>query len=330
MNAAHAIGLAVLGGLSIELAFQALKRLNVEMPTTNTYMGVDGPAGPVAWARYSVFRFGPPAVGLLMVAVLLQKTDVSRPLPLVPLVLLSAGVSLCCRDLRALLSPRTSHQLKMRHGFVAAAVLVLAVVIGGIGCSFDLQSLAPAWNDLVANWWSAVLLVLTGTAFWVLTKTPAERPHRMLDQEQLERLTSRRHRRIARRYSRPAADAARTHDVFEPLLHAIMILEDINRPWPLRLLENLAVCIPKVKCTVGICQVGSNRPLSNRQSIEVAARDYLAGSRSAFEMEGEEGARAQEEIIYEYNHSYDYVDEIQRILSTIFVPKPADGEESGD
>ena len=55
------------------------------------------------------------------------------------------------------------------------------------------------------------------------------------------------------------------------LLFSILVYENLNRPEWIRHIENILVRLPGAKMTVGIAQVTSTFPLSDIESIELAA-----------------------------------------------------------
>lgn len=61
--------------------------------------------------------------------------------------------------------------------------------------------------------------------------------------------------------------AACACDLPDGLLTSILVFEDLNRPKMVRRIENILVCIPGVSLTVGVAQIRSSKPLSDRESI---------------------------------------------------------------
>lgn len=112
----------------------------------------------------------------------------------------------------------------------------------------------------------------------------------------------------------------------EVLIYAVMIYEGFNRPKVGRLLEGLLFRVGLSK-TLGIMQVTTSSPISDRQSVEIGSRLLAEAYQSALAIETasirneyerawrEEKARRQ--AILTYNPSASYANEVQTLYALI-------------
>lgn len=102
------------------------------------------------------------------------------------------------------------------------------------------------------------------------------------------------------------------------LIYAIMIFENFNRPAFIRIFENFK-CLFGIQATLGIMQVKTNTIISNKQSIELGCKiieeKYEINKSKNFE----ELYRCDviDQTIFDYNPSYEYVDEVRSIYDVI-------------
>ncbi|MBQ7410430.1 MAG: hypothetical protein IJW20_03500 [Clostridia bacterium] len=102
------------------------------------------------------------------------------------------------------------------------------------------------------------------------------------------------------------------------LVFAIMIYENFNRPWFVRCFENLK-CLIFRKATLGIMQVTTSKLISDVESIELGINkikeNYLVNKNKDFK----ELYRCDviDQTIFDYNHSYNYVDEVKSIYDVL-------------
>lgn len=101
------------------------------------------------------------------------------------------------------------------------------------------------------------------------------------------------------------------------LIYAVMIFENYNRPWIIRKLEYIKLVFFK-NATLGIMQVHSTKYISDKESIKkgisIIENKYKKISKN------KKKDKKIEEVLYEYNHSNKYVNEIKyiyEILQTI-------------
>ena len=98
------------------------------------------------------------------------------------------------------------------------------------------------------------------------------------------------------------------------LVYAIMIYEDFNRPKVLRFFEYIKLFFYK-SATLGIMQVNSKKIINDKQSVEEGFKKikncYMSSKHKKHELR-------LKEVIYDYNKSYDYVDEIIEIYNILY------------
>jgi len=310
-------------GVAIELSFQALKRLHVDQPwenQANSYWTTeDVVRHRVSWVKYCAFRLIPPCIGFLFLASILTKywPDSFK----LPLLLLAALISVIPRDVRQILFARLTIGRRVVHACISLVVLLLALCIFGMSTLVDLATLAPSLPDIINDLWSVLLVLVLGVAYWSLTSTSQTTTDTSSVSEY--EFIRERYLRIRHRLEVVIAAASREFDASKALLFAIAIYEDMNRPRWIRWIENALVFLPGVQMTVGICQVKSSKPLSDAESIALAAEQYLSGTLFADEKKPDLATLAS--ILSSYNKGDKYASQIYHIMSRIEMIQLVDG-----
>lgn len=141
-----------------------------------------------------------------------------------------------------------------------------------------------------------------------------------------------RYKKYKNAYGEIIKNIARTEQL-EALIYAILITEAFNRPKAYRLIENLLFYFGFAK-TLGVMQVTTEKYINDRESVQVGAtkivNDYekaqlMIKEAKAKEGEGEgegEGEHinvwlTRRETIKQYNHDYDYIQEVDDLYYEI-------------
>ena len=108
-------------------------------------------------------------------------------------------------------------------------------------------------------------------------------------------------------------------DFFVKLFFSIMLMEDFNRPWYLRIIEYLVfgcklICNKKVTMTLGIMQIKTDCLIGNLSSIQLAEKMIIHILK---EMSGMNESDKIFKVAFAYNPSKLYYDEITRIYNII-------------
>lgn len=112
------------------------------------------------------------------------------------------------------------------------------------------------------------------------------------------------------------------HDELVRTFFAIMIVEDLNRPYVIRKLEyclHLTV-FRKKAMTTGIMQINSQEPINDKRSIELAIEIFIQELKDFIEDKAGEikiPLSLLERTAQRYNHSFDYEKEVSYIADEI-------------
>lgn len=189
--------------------------------------------------------------------------------------------------------------------------LVLAVVALTLSLIWDLSIFAIDIEALVGNL-AAALIAAILVVFYL--KSTDMGPKQVLTQDQqareLNEFVAQRGELIGYKYGHLIHEAADRSGLSPHLLLAILIYEDLNRPAPLRRIENLLVRIPGVALTVGVAQVQSTKPLTDAESIKRMG-EVLAVS--AEEHKTTNPYDQNRKLLSDYNGDPEYADNVLKI-----------------
>lgn len=210
--------------------------------------------------RYLAFRLGPVGVTVAYAAVTLRRAHA-------PVVITGAVIGLIHGLLtsgRAMLELVRRRKVRSRplvavmHPTVVILVTTVALVAGA--ASANLDPVVPAASDVVSSLWIGLIAGVIGSYIGRLTQTSSI--------DVAEVLTASR-RSIPDEVWNSAAAVAADAGADVQLVHAVMLIENIQRPAWFRRLERLAGRLVG-HGTYGVLQVASDRPLSEADSLRVA------------------------------------------------------------
>ncbi len=275
--------------------------------------------------RYLLFRFGPIFVTASFIAVTLENADSEALLGVLGLAALHTLLT-SARGFRAQVcvgSRQRNPSLLLFHLAVSVGIFVAA--IAAYIAAPEFESLVPPESVLTTELWTALLAGVIG-AFLVRVSRRSD-----ADQDQAFRTSK---ARLDPQLLHLAAVAADAHDADPNLLVAIMLVENLERPAWARAIERAKGRII-AKGSYGVMQVSSDKPLTDAESIEIAARDRLSGvvvlGPRGFPVQGalESAARAYNpdgQFVTAVVDAYQFVLSSQRLWETRLEPCPACGE----
>lgn len=320
--------LAICFGFLIELFFQLIKykdAANTNKPEAvvgyfnpTHYMSVSQfiASGNRKWVKYFAFRYVPPLVIFVLLAAVLQKYfDIGN---LVPYITLACIVSLAPRDIVHLFSRKTMTSERIIH---VANIIVLTATASlvGLAASFvDMRFLAPSPEGIIDNLWAALFTAML-VAVYIRTSTMTEQRDNSPKEIELSNTVLRSYSKMRELYYHAIIHMCNVNNTSVPLLYAVLIYEDMNRPVWLRKVENIIVKLTKKELTVGIAQVKSRKPLTDIESMRKAAA-ILSDTHELnryFEQRIYSSAQFQS-AINKYNKSPRYHDAVAAILSNLY------------
>lgn len=276
------ISIAIVGGFLIEAFFQLVKykdSLNSNNPISyvsfvSNYLSVRQfvSYGRRKWVNYFLFRTLPVAVIVLLVVSIEQRYfKVNQPWSY---AFWAAIVSLLFRDTWGIFKKRKFISERLIHTTNVLLVICTGTFIGLMGNWFNLSIIAPSSiDDLLDNLWSSMIVAMLVLFYFRVTNMGSS--HNVAEDENNTAFTNYVVRALGEIYD----NYHESIDLFckdescnKLLLYSILVYEDMNRPRLIRKIENTIVTLFKCELTVGIAQVKSKKPLTDVDSIKIAAR----------------------------------------------------------
>ena len=276
------ISIAIAGGFLIEAFFQLVKykdSLNSNNPISyvsflSNYLSVRQfvSYGRRKWVNYFLFRTLPVAVIVLLVVSIEQRHfKVNQPWSY---AFWAAIVSLLFRDIWGIFKKRKFISERLIHITNVLLVIFTGISIGLISNAVNLSIIAPSKIDnLLDNLWSSMIVAMLVLFYFRVTNMGSS--HNVAEDENNTAFTNYVVRALGEIYD----NYHESIDLFckdescnKLLLYSILVYEDMNRPRLIRKIENTIVTLFKCELTVGIAQVKSKKPLTDVDSIKIAAR----------------------------------------------------------
>lgn len=293
--------------LGVGVLYMFYRAVEVEWP--ESYMTLDSGIDYALTShpfRYIAFRFLPIYLVTVFAAVSLDRGHVVA-WPAVVAICLSHAL---LHNGRALIGLRNSQQPSRRgpllvlHAIVAFGVLVAGAL--ALSSRSELVDVIPKPGVLSTALWTAALAGVIGAFVIALSRADTSRS-RALGQ-------SRRH--ISRKLWHAAERLADEADADPLLLKAVMVVENANRPPWFRKLERLKGLAFK-RGTYGIMQVDSAEPVSDLDSIRIAADTRFRGVVIPLDEYGYK-RDAVRDFALRYNPDPNFADAVAELYSTLW------------
>lgn len=321
---------SVVAGVTIEIFFQLVKyrdSLNTDAPWPATaygeisdasnYMSVSQylSGGSRKWVNYFLFRLLPLLIILTLLSGVLSRYFHVKDY--LPYTLVAAGTSLLFRDLLDFFKATLISE-KLLHIANIALVLALAVFVGYLADLVNFSFIAPSLSGLIDNLWSALLVAALILFYLRITNMSTKHQDDYAEEIAINNYITHSYNEVKSRYSGVIDHACQEYFCSKRILYAVLIHENMNRPIWIRTIENGLVRFFGLKLTVGIAQVSSDRPLTDEESIEMAAK-ILKGSTYADSGYGDGFANIGQlaEVLKNYNSSEAYVKSISQIITKL-------------
>ncbi len=319
--------ISIFAGICIELFFRLIRyrdESNSRSPVAkyrpySNYVTVNEfvAGGEKRWWKYILFRSLPPLIVFVLLTSIYQKylpnTDTLYP------IFLAALVSLLPRDLVQLMKSSVSLSEKIMHVFNVVFVLIVASVVSYVTRVVPVSMFAPSLNGVVDNLWASLFVAILVIFYLDATnQNQTVDPDFEEDNKRANTIVTI-YNRIQEKFDIPIREYCQNQKCSVALLYAILIFESMNRPNLIRKIENLIVKLLPVELTVGIAQVKSRKPLTDQESIEIAARE-LRDSKSVVDIifdSSEPEYSDLKKIISRYNLDKVYADSIIQILHVL-------------
>jgi hypothetical protein len=165
------------------------------------------------------------------------------------------------------------------------------------------RSLLPDLDQWGNELWIAILVFLYAVANKIPTKSGPRA-------SQTNDYVTSRYRRFAALYSSIIDRFVGGDPLLELTVYSVLIYEDYCRPRPMRIVERLLR-----RKTTGVMQVGSNRPLGDRESVEIG-NQILSNAWATHSHEEWPSDQVRRSILM-YNRDSDYADRVLEVMEII-------------
>ncbi len=213
--------------------------------------------------RFLAFRFLPIFVTSAFIAVSVERAHGDALLAVVGLaaahILVSTGRGIYAQ-LRA---PHERRNTALLLFYVAVSIGIIAASISGYLAAGSLKSVVPQVGELSTSLWTALLAGIVGAFLVRISRRGST------DRDAAFRESK---RRLDPELWNAAETQAKTFDADPNLLLAIMLVENLERPAWARELERQKGRILRAG-SYGVMQISSDHPLTDQESIEIAARE---------------------------------------------------------
>ena len=316
------ISIAIAGGFLIEAFFQLVKykdSLNSNNPISyvsfvSNYLSVRQfvSYGRRKWVNYFLFRTLPVAVIVLLVVSIEQRYfKVNQPWSY---AFWAAIVSLLFRDIWGIFKKRKFISERLIHITNVLLVICTGTFIGLMGNWFNLSIIAPSSiANLLDNLWSSMIVAMLVLFYFRVTNMGNS--HNVAEDENriaFANYVVRAFHDIYNNYHESIDLFCRDESCNKLLLYSILVYEDMNRPLVIRKIENAIVTFLKCELTVGIAQVKSKKPLTDVESIKIAAR--ILRNTNSYDMYD---AAEIKRVVGVYNSGKVYAQTIVEIMNII-------------
>lgn len=208
--------------------------------------------------------------------------------------------------------------IRLTHALLAGmtTLTAFAVVLLSYMPFIDLRvfSLEPA--DLKNNLAASVIAAALVALFFSSNSTLQGRERRFAEIQEKEEFLSQQRDLIELHHQSAINEACSTFELDRTLVVSILIYENLNRPKPVRRIENLLARLPGVQLTVGIAQVRSRKPMSDHDSILKMGQILWESWHQKFADLDDECVRLQATLT-DYNGSVKYSREVIEIMRTL-------------
>ena len=186
-------------------------------------------------------------------------------------VFITAILSLCFRDILVAFKKNIFTNERLVH--VANIVMVTLVATGVclLSDNLNLSFVAPSVEGLFDDLWSSLIATMLTVFYLQVTNMNTCSVSENKETVQFTNYVLSSFDTIYNTYCKQIDALCVRYSCNKVLLYAILIYENMNRPWLIRKIENGVVRLFKCELTVGIAQVKSNKPLADKESIKIAS-----------------------------------------------------------
>lgn len=301
MSGATAL-LALSGALVLRAFFVALR---TRWPLA--YFGFGSAIDPIvrrSMVRYVMFRAGPVFLCATFVGVTAERWGDSALIAIVLMLLAHLATTYGLGIYRAVRARRL--ETRIASFWIASAALAATAALVAVPLTRLLEPLVPPPAEMVAALWTGIFAsAIAVAALRSLGGDPVD----------LQSLVERSAAELPvdlEAYVRSKCDEFEADFL---LVKAVMLIENLQRPGWVRKLERLKGRLHKPG-SYGVMQVTTDKPVSDRESIDIAVSGFFAGSKAPAEESWWERDQRLRPIVVNYNSNPIFVDMVMQSLPT--------------
>ncbi|WP_216389256.1 hypothetical protein [Arcanobacterium phocae] len=270
-------------------------------------------------ARFLAFRTVPAfVVALLLISIGQQQNLGSWTLRASIVIALLFGHYL---DVIGIFKKSNKVAIRFIHGALFFWYIILAIIFCFVA-ELDLRWLAPDLENLRDSLWAGLIIGI-GVAIFIKLDSTKDEPVSLTGEtvnDDEEKYIWKCFRKVNKHFRIIIFKISRQYAIEPLLIYSIVIFEDMNRPWLIRFIEKVVNRFSDRSLTVGIAQVKSPFPLSDKASIERMGQ--LIGERK-----GKKENVSNEDIVAFYNNDRNYVQQVMLICSVLRKLSEADSAD---
>lgn len=227
------------------------------------------------WIQYLLFRLLPFAAGEIFSISCTKAMKVDSPINNICCLLLVFSIADYweLRTLRYYCSNNKIERERRSEFIVRISIIILHVLITLLliifSEIFSFPWLLPSFSEVKDGIWTSLIVAIMVAAYLRITdmrRAEDESDDLFFKHREIER-KRRRAKKIELKFGNILTNLSKKYKIQREIMKAILIYEDSNRPKIMRIIENALVLLLKQEFTVGIAQVTSDIPLSDKESI---------------------------------------------------------------
>jgi hypothetical protein len=230
-----------------------------------------------------------------------------------PFLLLATFSSVALGSLRASFNKGLFFSERIIHLYNAAVINLTALATELASHSTWLAAVTPSLEGIVDNIWSSLFVSLIVVAF---IESSQRRPMDVKWERErvVEHFVESSLHKIEQRFGQQIDELCGPDRLLSRLLRAILVFEDMNRPFWVRTIERWLVRLTGMALTVGIAQVRSQKPLTDVESITEA---YGLLTRDPDQTDSEQAPERLLNLIRRYNDDARYCENVSFVYSRL-------------
>lgn len=275
---------------------------------------------------YVVFRFLPVFIALMFLGDVLIQLGVSKAVAGIYMVsmatihfITSNGIVIIKLLLQKEGVRLVNYHKQLILHFVSLAFIALAFFFAYqfLGAEW-VSKLAPSPENLVDNVWAALLIALF--VGWINQRSSSS--------FQISEIVAKEFETIPAELLAFARKMSKKYKADQVLLLSVLVTESLQRPRWVRNIEQVLGRIFR-RGTYGIMQHASDKPISDKESIEIAAKNYFSNTdflSSLRENDYLKYTQTVEDILRNYNADQNYKELVEEVLSSVQYDYFAEGK----